>query len=122
MQSKTLTLYHSPDSCARAAHLALEEAGANYEAVKMSLAAGDQRKPEYLAINPKGRVPALVTAQGVLTETPAILTYIAQLRRTPSLPPRSSPSTSIFARPCTLPMPISCAARAGRTTRPRSPR
>jgi glutathione S-transferase len=79
MPPKTLTLYHSPDSCARAAHIALEEAGATYEAVTMSLPAGDQRKPEYLAINPKGRVPALVTAQGVLTETPAILTYIAQL-------------------------------------------
>ena len=39
---------------------------------------GDQRKGEYLAINPKGRVPALVTDRGVLTETPAILAYVAQ--------------------------------------------
>jgi glutathione S-transferase len=74
-----LKLFHSPDSCARAVHIALEEAGADYEAVRMSLPDGDQRKPEYLAINPKGRVPALVTDAGVLTETPAILTYIAQL-------------------------------------------
>jgi glutathione S-transferase len=74
-----LKLFHSPDSCARAVHIALEEAGADYEAVRMSLPDGDQRKPEYLAINPKGRVPALVTDAGVLTETPAILTYIAQV-------------------------------------------
>jgi len=74
-----LKLFHAPDSCARAAHIALEEAGAAYEAVAMSLAEGDQRKPDYLAINPKGRVPALMTDQGVLTETPAILTYIALL-------------------------------------------
>ena len=74
-----LKLFHSPDSCARAVHIALEEVGAAYEAVPMSLPAGDQRKPEYLAINPKGRVPALVTDDGVLTETPAILAYIALL-------------------------------------------
>jgi len=73
-----LKLFYAPDSCARAVHIALEEAGAAYEGVPMSLAAGDQRTPDYLAINPKGRVPALVTEQGVLTETPAILTYIAQ--------------------------------------------
>jgi glutathione S-transferase len=74
-----LKLFHSPDSCARAVHIALEEAGATFEAVPMNLAAGDQRQPGYLAINPKGRVPALVTDDGILTETPAILTYIAQL-------------------------------------------
>lgn len=74
-----LKLFQSPDSCARAAHIALEEAGAIYENVRMNLPQGDQRKPEFLAINPKGRVPALVTEKGVLTETPAILVHIAQL-------------------------------------------
>jgi glutathione S-transferase len=74
-----LKLFQSPDSCARAAHIALEEAGATYETVRMSLGAGDQRRSDYLAINPKGRVPALVTGQGVLSETPAILTYLAAL-------------------------------------------
>jgi glutathione S-transferase len=74
-----LKLFQSPGTCARAAHIALEEAGAAYEAVRMDLGAGDQRKPDYLAINPKGRVPALVTDHGVITETPAILTYVAQL-------------------------------------------
>ena len=74
-----LKLYFSPDSCARAVQIALEEAGAVYDPVPMSLPDGDQRTPAYLAINPKGRVPALVTDHGVLTETPAILTYIARL-------------------------------------------
>lgn len=74
-----MKLYHSFDSCARAVHIALEEAGARYDSQPMSLSQGDQRQPDYLAINPKGRVPALVTAQGVLTETPAILVYLAQL-------------------------------------------
>lgn len=71
-------LFHSPGSCSLASLIALEEAGADYEVVVTSTAAGDQRKAEYLAINPKGRVPALVTDQGVLTENPAILAWIAQ--------------------------------------------
>jgi glutathione S-transferase len=74
-----LKLFHATNSCARAVLIALQEAEAAFEAEPMSLAAGDQRKPDYLAINPKGRVPTLVTDHGILTETPAILTYIAQL-------------------------------------------
>ena len=73
-----MTLFYSPGSCSTASHIALAEAGADYELVRTDTAAGDQRKPEYLKINPKGRVPALVTSQGVLTETPAILAFIAQ--------------------------------------------
>jgi glutathione S-transferase len=61
-----------------ASHIALEEAGAEYETVRLDFRSNDQRKPEYLALNPKGRVPALVTDRGVLTETPAILVFIAQ--------------------------------------------
>jgi glutathione S-transferase len=73
-----LKLFYAPGSCALAAHIALEEAGAKYEAVRIDLRAKEQRKPEYLAINPKGRVPALVTDRGVLTENPAILAFVAQ--------------------------------------------
>lgn len=73
-----LKLFYAPGSCSLASHIALEEAGAKYEIVAMDTKAGDQRKPEYLALNPKGRVPALVTDRGVLTETPAILAYVAQ--------------------------------------------
>ena len=72
------TLYCAPNSCALASHIALEQAGAEYEAVRMDLKRNDQRTPEYLRVNPKGRVPALVTPRGVLTETPAILQFICQ--------------------------------------------
>jgi glutathione S-transferase len=73
-----LRLYYTPNTCALASHIALEQAGADYEAVKVDFSREEQKKPAYLAINPKARVPALVTERGVLTETPAILVYIAQ--------------------------------------------
>jgi glutathione S-transferase len=73
-----LTLYYSPGACSLAPHIALEEAGASFEAKPISLKRGDQRKPDYLAINPKGKVPALVIDGRPLTENPAILTYIAR--------------------------------------------
>jgi glutathione S-transferase len=73
-----LTLYYATNTCALASHIALEEAGAAFETRWVDFGAAEQTKPEYLKINPKGRVPALVTERGVLTETPAILVYIAQ--------------------------------------------
>ena len=56
----------------------LEEAKAPYTAQRVDLKGGEQRSPEYLKVNPKGRVPALATERGILTENPAILAYIAQ--------------------------------------------
>lgn len=73
-----LKLYYSPGACSLAPHIALEEAGADFEPMRLSFADGEQRKPEYLAINPKGRVPALAERDWVLTENPAILSYIAR--------------------------------------------
>ena len=73
-----LKLYYSPGACAMASHIALEEAGADYEVVKIDLRAGEQKTPDYLAINPAGVPPALVTDQGVLTENLAIMSYVAQ--------------------------------------------
>ena len=73
-----LKLFYGPNACSLASHIALAETGAAYEAVRMDLKAGDQKTPDYLAINPKGRVPALVTEKGVLTENPAILNWIAE--------------------------------------------
>ena len=73
-----LRFYYGPRSCALASHIVLEHVGADFEAVKLDLAQKQQQSPEYLAINPKGRVPALVTDRGVITETPAILLYLAQ--------------------------------------------
>ena len=73
-----LKLFYARNTCALASHIALEEAGAAYETVRLSFQTEDQKKPEYLAINVKARVPSLVTDKGVLTETPAILAFIAQ--------------------------------------------
>ena len=56
----------------------LEETGAVYEPVRIALAQGEQRAPEYLNINPKGRVPALAEGDWVPTENPAILHYLAR--------------------------------------------
>lgn len=73
-----LTLYYSPGACALASHIALEEAGADYEIVRIDLKKGEQKTPEYLAINPAGVTPALVTDEGVLTENLVIMGYVAQ--------------------------------------------
>ena len=73
-----LTFFGTKNSCSLATHIALEEAGADYVFKKIDTAAGEQRLPEYLKINPKGRVPALATPDGVLTENVALLLYVAQ--------------------------------------------
>jgi glutathione S-transferase len=73
-----LKFYYAPGTCALASHIALEEAGADYKAERIDFKNNQQNSPGYLAINPKGRVPSLATDQGILTETPAILAFIAQ--------------------------------------------
>jgi glutathione S-transferase len=69
-------LYYAPGACSFASHIALEESGLPYETQKLDLAAGDQRKPEYLKLNPRGRVPTLVVDGDILTENVGILTYV----------------------------------------------
>ena len=86
-----LKLFYSPGSCAFASHIALEETGATYEAVRVDFSKAEQTTPAYLAINPKGRVPALVTERGILTESPAILLYIAQSFPAANLAPLADP-------------------------------
>jgi glutathione S-transferase len=86
-----LTLYFAPGTCALASHIALEQAGADYQTVRLDFRVGAQRAPAYLAINPKGRVPALVTPRGVITENPAILTFIADSYPDARLAPLGDP-------------------------------
>jgi glutathione S-transferase len=86
-----LTFYYAPGTCALASHLALEYSGAAYEAQRLDFKTQQQRAPEYLKINPKGRVPALATDRGVLTETPALLQYIAQSFPQAGLAPLDDP-------------------------------
>ena len=71
-----IALYYSPGACSLAPHIVLEELGIPYEAVRISTADGQQRSPEYLRINPRGRVPALAVDGKVLVENVAILTYL----------------------------------------------
>lgn len=72
-----LTLYYSPGACSMAPHIALEEIGAPYALHRVSLADREQLTADYLAVNPRGKVPALRMDDGVLTENVAILTYLA---------------------------------------------
>ena len=71
-----ITLYYSPGACSLAPHIVLEELGIPYEAVRISTAQGQQRSPEYLRINPRGRVPALAVDGKVLVENVAILSFL----------------------------------------------
>jgi glutathione S-transferase len=86
-----LKLYYTPHTCSLATHIALEEAGATYETVKIDFASKQQQSAPYLAVNPKARVPALVTERGVLTETPAMLAYVAQTYPAAGLAPLDDP-------------------------------
>ena len=72
-------LYHAPMACSLASRLALVEAGVPHDIHFVLTWKGENKTAEYLAINPRGKVPALKTAQGVLTESSAILPYIADL-------------------------------------------
>ncbi len=86
-----LTLYQAPGACSRAIMIALEEAGAEFESVRVDLANFEQRQENYLSLNPKGRVPLLLTPEGGLTENPAILLYIAMQFPQAELAPLDDP-------------------------------
>src|SRR5580658_7357920 len=87
-----LKLFYAPRTCALASHIALAESGAEYSTVRINFADNEQRGEAYLAINPKGRVPSLVTDKGILTETPAILAFVAQSFPQARLAPLNDPS------------------------------
>lgn len=72
-----LKLYYAPGACSTASHIGLEESGAKFEGRALSFATNEQKTPEYLKINPRGRVPALVTEEGPIIENTAILDYVA---------------------------------------------
>lgn len=72
-----LTLYHAAPSRSSVVHWMLEELGEPYELKLLSLKGGDNRAPDYLAVNPMGKVPALRHGDVVVTEAAAICTYLA---------------------------------------------
>jgi len=73
-----LKLFYAPNACSLAPHIALNEAGADYEAIRVDTMKGEQRSAAYLALNPKARVPTLIADEGSLTEVPVLLGYIAR--------------------------------------------
>jgi glutathione S-transferase len=73
-----LKLYYAAHTCSLATHIVLEDVGADYSTVRIDFASAQQRSAEYLKLNPTARVPALVTDRGILTETPAMLAFVAQ--------------------------------------------
>lgn len=83
-----LKLYAAAGTCSLATAIALEEAGAEYELVMLDFAAGQQRGADFLAVNPKGRVPALLTDHGLITENVALLAFIAQSFANKNLGPK----------------------------------
>jgi glutathione S-transferase len=83
-----MQLYFAPQTISVAVAIALEEAGLNYEAIKIDFAGKEHMSQAYAQINPKGRVPALAIDGGILTETGALLEYIADLAPTAELRPR----------------------------------
>ena len=74
---RMITLYYTPGACSLAAHILLEETGLDFELAKVSLSSGEQHNPAFLSLNPHGRVPVLVTGEDAITESTAILTWIA---------------------------------------------
>ncbi len=73
-----LKLYYSKKSCAYAPHILLYDAEADFEVYHVDFENEEQKSEKFLSINKKGRVPVLLTPEGILTENPAILYYIAQ--------------------------------------------
>ena len=93
-----LTLYYGPGACSMASHIVLEECGEKYTPRRMDLAKGEQRTPEYLKMNPQGRVPLLQLDNGEpLAENTAILPYLGKrFRLWPTEPEKEAKALSLI--------------------------
>jgi len=74
---RKLVFFHSPNTRSAGVRILLEELGAPYELHVLNMKLGEQRKPEYLAINPMGKVPAILHGDALVTEQGAVYTYLA---------------------------------------------
>lgn len=83
------TLFFAPQTCARVSLTALEEIGEPFDTRLIAFLAGEHRAPDFLAINPSGKVPALVTEGGILVQNGAILHYLAMTHPEAGLLPRA---------------------------------
>jgi glutathione S-transferase len=85
--NRHITLFHSPQTRSTAALLLLEELQADYELHVLNMKAGEQRQPAYLAVNPLGKVPAILHGGTLVTEQVAIFIYLADLYAEAGLAP-----------------------------------
>ncbi len=86
-----MILYYSPGACSLVAHIALEESGSPFEAIRVTIAKGEHLTEHFLRISRHGRVPALGTENGVITENIAILNLLAALRSADGSVPLEDP-------------------------------
>jgi glutathione S-transferase len=77
--NRRVTFYHSPNTRSGGTLALLNELGAEFDLVDINMAAGDQRKPDYLAINPMGKVPAIAHQGALITEQVAVFIYLGDL-------------------------------------------
>ena len=97
--SRKVTLFHSPNTRSTGTRILLEELGADYELRVLDMKAGEQRKPEYLAVNPMGKVPAIRHGDALVTEQGAVFIYLADLYPEAGLaPPVGDPLRGPYLR------------------------
>ncbi|MFC5581476.1 glutathione S-transferase family protein [Rhodanobacter terrae] len=94
-----VTFFHAPQSRSGGTRALFEELGVEYDLHVLSLKAGEQRRPEYLAINPMGKVPAIRHGDALITEQPAVFMYLADLYPEAKLaPPIGDPLRGPYLR------------------------
>ncbi|MBX2868774.1 MAG: glutathione S-transferase C-terminal domain-containing protein [Acidiferrobacterales bacterium] len=89
----SITLYYSPGSCSLAPHIVLNEIGKPFELRKFATANRENYSTEYLDVNPKGRIPALVMDGFTITENPAILAFLGRQFPEANLYPVATPQS-----------------------------
>ncbi|MEO6025249.1 MAG: glutathione S-transferase family protein [Candidatus Binatia bacterium] len=97
--SDTITFFHNPMSRGRIVHWMLEEVGAPYETKVLSFDKGETKTPEFLALNPMGKIPTIVHRGVVVTEAAAICAYLADAFSAAGLAPRvDDPARGTYLR------------------------
>lgn len=85
--TERVTFFHAPQSRSAGTLALLEELAVDYDLHLLDLKAGTQRQPEYLAVNPMGKVPAILHRGALVTEQPAVMMYLAELHADRGLAP-----------------------------------
>ena len=97
--SPKVSFYHAPQTRSGATRALFEELGVDYDMHVLSLKAGDTRKPDYLGVNPMGKVPAIRHGDALITEQPAVMMYLADLYpETKLAPPIGDPLRGPYLR------------------------